>query len=370
MNTQNYPILFENKNLNGLNFSTKEISGVNYRINNFSYKDYTSKNTKMNNKEKNSNSVNKENKNNFNVDLFKKILSDDDATSEDNYSNNFSSDEESNFNILDENENKHNNLGVFAFDNYISNKNDTQSNYKWTHFLAIPLTKSSRNLDFLEKFYYFKNKVFDEGLYNEDENIFQNPERLHLTLCMLEIKSEKEVNNLKKTLENLKPLFEEILQGEEAYLYFEALEVFGKPHDSRVMYTKPKINESNKIMDLLDVIYSNLIDKKILQKEQMKYSNIMYSENNQRYEKEKLHVTLMNTSFLNKAKDETSNSKTIPIKGFGDKLKENFNFNGMKILKKMSNFSFGTHRLNEICLYQMQIDQHTNTFKLIEKINF
>jgi 2'-5' RNA ligase len=403
MNTQNYPLLFEAKNLNGLNFGTKEISGKNYRINNFSIKDYTTKNINTskgkyfnrNNKIDNNNNNNENNDNNnnnnknFNVDLFKKILSDDDATSgDDNYSNNFSSDEESNFNILESkdkdreisNNDNYNNLGVFAFDNYLTNtnKNFNNCNFKWTHFLAIPFTKMSKNLGFMEKFYYFKNKILDEGLYDEDESIFQIPERLHMTLCMLEIKSEKDLNNLKKLLQNIKPILDEISLGEDIYLHFEALEVFGKPHDSRVMYSKPKINESNKLFDLLDLIYSNLLDKKFLQKDQMRFSNILFNEENQRYEKEKLHITLMNTSFLNREREKDVDiigSNSIPIRGFGSNLgekkgKESYNFNGLKILKKMNNFGFGSHKINEICLYQMQIDQKTNNFKLIEKIDF
>jgi hypothetical protein len=403
MNTQNYPLLFETKNLNGLNFGTKEILGKNYRINNFTIKDYTTKNinTKQgkylngNNKNYNNNNENIEinnNHKNLNVDLFNKILSDDDATSgNENYSNNYSSDDESNFNILENfnkdkeinNNNHHNNLGIFEFDNYLTNTNKNfnnfnNCNFKWTHFIAIPFTKISKNVEFMEKFYYFKNKILDESLYDKDENIFQIPERLHMTLCLLEIKSEKDLNNLKKLIENLKPILNEILLGEDVYFHFESLEVFGKPHDSKVMYSKPKINESNKIFDILDLIYSNLVEKNFLQKDQMRFSNILFNDENQRYEKEKLHITLMNTSFLNRQREndiEVIGNNSIPVKGFGldlaeKKGKDNYNFNGSKIMKKMNNFGFGSHRLNEICLYQMQIDQKTNNFKLIEKIDF
>jgi hypothetical protein len=42
-------------------------------------------------------------------------------------------------------------------------------------------------------------------------------------------------------------------------------------------------------------------------------------------------------------------------------------FNGMKIIKKMKNFSFGIHKIEEFVLNEMKIDNKTDSYKIQDK---
>ena len=52
--------------------------------------------------------------------------------------------------------------------------------------------------------------------------------------------------------------------------------------------------------------------------------------------------------------------------------KNNFKptFNGIKILKRMKNFSFGVQKIDEIILNEMKIDYKTDTYKVCYKHKF
>lgn len=375
MSTSN-PNIHLPENINALNFKTKLINGVNYRVNNFNYKDLNirvNRNYIPNNK---GNMMLNKDRKMINLDRIKNILSDDDKTSEDEYSDNFSfDDEEANESHHDKfTESNASNIDIHDPDILLAAKElrDANINQKWSHFFAIPFNVYSGNKELVDKFNYFRSKIIDEGFIDINENLFQVPERLHMTLCLLELKNNNEINKLKKTLKELiQPEIREFVKENEIYSFFDTFEVFGKPHESRVLYAKPENSDSDKLFDILDILFSNLIENKIINKDALNYSNIKINQKTDRYEKDKLHLTIMNSTFAAKENLKNNNDGNITIQDLisgGNKKKVNCFFNGLRIIKRFNNFHFGSHKVNEICLYEMKIDNATNTYKVIESI--
>ena len=384
MSTSN-PNIYQAKSLDGMNFSTKEINGVSYRINHFNYKDLNIRINPIGSRgNQGGNKILTRDQRTINLDQIRNILSDDDKTSEDEYSDNFSFDEDENESEI--NNKKYNNKNT---ETHISNidlhdpdfllaardlKNNNL-NQNWTHFLAIPFNKNSQNQELVEKFNYFRNKIIEEEFVDINESLFQAAEKLHVTLCLLELKNVNEVNKVKKILkEKIQPEIKEFVKGNEIYSFFDTFEVFGKPHESRVLYAKPKNSSSDKLFDILDILFSNLVENKILNRDALQYSNIAVNEKTDRYEKEKLHLTIMNSTFAVRESlkkiNNMGNIITIQdlISGGSNKKNANNFFNGMRIIRRFNNFHFGSHKVNEICLYEMKIDNDTNTYKIVESI--
>lgn len=372
MSTSN-PNIYLAKNLEGLNFQTKEIKGVNYRINNFNFKDLNIRLNKSG--PNNGNRIRTRDEKMINLDQIKNILSDDDKTSDDEYSENFSFDEDENDEDKKQNTEKsnHNNIDINDPDIILATKelNSDTANQNWTHFIAIPFNKFSNNNELVEKFNYYKNKIIEEEFVDINESLFQFPERLHMTLCMLELKNTSEVNKVQKILkEKILPEIKEFLKNEEIYSFFDSFEVFGKPHESRVLFAKPKNNNTDRLYDVLDILFSNLVENKILNQNALQYSNIILNKESDRFEKEKLHLTIMNSTFAYR-ENLKNNSNTINIQDLisgANKKKSNNLFNGMRIIRRFNNFYFGSHKINEICLFEMKIDNKTNNYKILDSI--
>jgi len=254
------------------------------------------------------------------------------------------------------------------------NNNLNNLNQKWTHFFAIPFNKVSQNQDLVDKFSYFRNKIIEQEFVDINESLFQAPERLHMTLCLLELKGNNEVSKIKGILkEKIQPEINEFVKDKAIYSFFDTFEIFGKPHESRVLYAKPKNSQSDKLFDVLDILFSNLAENKVLNKDALQYSSIAVNEKTDRYEKEKLHLTIMNSTFSLRENFKNNNNNSITgninaTQQAANKKKANNFFNGMRIIRRFNNFHFGSHKVNEICLYEMKIDSDTNSYKIVESI--
>ena len=93
-------------------------------------------------------------------------------------------------------------------------------------------------------------------------------------------------------------------------------------------------------------------------------SHIHFNKENERYENEKPHVTLMNSTFLMQREmknDLKRQGSTL------EKIENKLYFNGIKIIKKMKNFSFGIHKVEEFALNEMKIDRISDSYTVINK---
>jgi hypothetical protein len=337
--------------MNAMSYGVKKINGKLYRVNEIIQKTF-----EQVEKVANENKIREYKL----VNLTNQIYNNDDATSEEDYSQNISflSDDSDNESSMYEESDK---IDFADVDNLISyNNNDnlvrTSSdnnltraksfNIKWTHFISIPLYL---NKEFIEKFEYFKSKITEENDINID--LFQKSNRLHMTLCLLKIDNKKDIQLLDKVMKELDESIKKILDGGALYIDFDQLEIMGTPHKSRVLYTKPSITTSDKYKDIVDLLINKLIESNLMTEEMKSGSHIYFSQMSQRYENEKPHVTLLNSTFLRRKDNSITNTY----------------FNGLKLIKRMNNFSFGVHKIEELHVNEMRIDYKTDMYQIHSK---
>ena len=230
-----------------------------------------------------------------------------------------------------------------------NNNKQIKPKFLWTHFLAFPFFK---NKDFVDKFGFFKSTILNENFANINEHMFQNENRLHLTICLFQLKNKEQIALVEKLIKESESEINEITQNISLALNFDQFDMMGDQKKTRVLYTKPDSdrNESTeKIKDIIDVLLTKFIKNDILTKEMLKYSNIAYNQITERYENQKLHVTLLNITFL--LRELSKNNKEDNYKPY---------FNGQNILKKMKHFNFGMTSSNNIVLLEMKTDKNGN----------
>ncbi|XP_060262584.1 activating signal cointegrator 1 complex subunit 1 isoform X4 [Ovis aries] len=166
----------------------------------------------------------------------------------------------------------------------------------FTHFLAFFLNEA----EVQERFLKFQEEVLEKCSMDHgvDSSIFQNPKKLHLTIGMLVLLSEQEIQ---QTCEMLQQCKEEFIELQE------------------------------------------LVDRVL---ERFQASGLIVKE----WNSVKLHATVMNTLFR---KDPNAEGRYNLYTADGKYIfKERESFDGRNILKLFENFSFGTLKLNSIHISQ------------------
>lgn len=367
--------------LNAFKFAIKNIGGKLYRVNNI----LNMKQSDVNVNDKIENEIGNTNLKKFNLvtNLNKKlsqVFSDDDATSEEEFSNNVSFieddsdrsvslnlDDVEDFNAIDIDS-----LMTFGPSTFESKGADkaltdmrSRQKFKWTHFLSIPFHE---NVEFVEKYEYFKKKITEENFADIDENLFQRKSRLHLTVCLFRFENIKKVETVNKLFKEAEDSIRKILDGTPLYLDFDQLEIMGTHNKTRVLYTRPNLTNSEKLRDVIDVLLNKFIENEIITEEMRESSFIFFNDISGRYENQKLHVTLLNSTFLmrQKLKPKGELNKIKAIQQDSNQSSNSY-FNGMKIIKRMKNFSFGIHKVEELHLNEMRIDNESDSYKLIKR---
>uniref|UniRef100_A0A0B7A270 K Homology domain-containing protein n=1 Tax=Arion vulgaris TaxID=1028688 RepID=A0A0B7A270_9EUPU len=206
---------------------------------------------------------------------------------------------------------------------------------QFTHFLSIPVTSDEIILNFDD----FKTKVLskcdgDRGL---DSSLFQNPQKLHLTIGTLVLLSEREIQKAVSLLQTCQTeLIEPILKGERLEVQVRGLEYMNDdPSAVDVLYAKIEPGEACQRLQLLvDRLVDRFTSADLIQRE---HDNV------------RLHVTVMNT-LMRKDPSGTSVPKVQTNSRPGSKLRESFD--GSHILQKFRDFKFGTHHVSSIHLSQ------------------
>ncbi|XP_053519924.1 activating signal cointegrator 1 complex subunit 1 isoform X2 [Artibeus jamaicensis] len=166
----------------------------------------------------------------------------------------------------------------------------------FTHFLAFFLNE----VEVQERFLKFQEEVLEKCSMDRgvDSSIFQNPKKLHLTIGMLVLLSEQEIQ---QTCEMLKQCKEDFIELQE------------------------------------------LVDRVL---ERFQASGLIVKE----WNSVKLHATVMNTLFR---KDPNAEGRYNLYTADGKYIfKERESFDGRNILKLFENYSFGTLKLNSVHISQ------------------
>ncbi|XP_050298788.1 activating signal cointegrator 1 complex subunit 1-like isoform X2 [Anthonomus grandis grandis] len=185
-----------------------------------------------------------------------------------------------------------------------------------THFVAIPIESDTIRENLL-KFQETILQISPRGVTN---SLFQKPQKVHLTLVVLTLLDDEELKLAKQTLESCyqQEILKVFEKNSRHNVTVQGLEIMNDdPSSAYVLYAKVHMQNAqllSKLQDMCDKI-SNAFQRVGLAKKE--------------YDRVKLHMTVMNTSFRN------PNEERMP-------------FDASEILEKHKDFYFGEFELKEI----------------------
>ncbi|XP_001509416.2 activating signal cointegrator 1 complex subunit 1 [Ornithorhynchus anatinus] len=204
----------------------------------------------------------------------------------------------------------------------------------FTHFLSFPLNQAVVQKGFLE----FREKVLESCSKDRGVNscLFQNPEKLHMTIGTLVLLNEREIQRAQDLLQQCKEEFiNQIAGGKPLPVKMAGVEYMNDdPSTIDILYAKVHMKDGS---DRLQLIADQLVERFVA-------SGLMLKE----WDKVKLHATIMNTLFR---KDPSAEEKS-PFFAAKPGLKERESFDGRNILKLFENFPFADLQLNSIDISQ------------------
>lgn len=212
--------------------------------------------------------------------------------------------------------------------------------YNPTHFISIPM-----NFDEMKKqFNEFKQQILSNSEMSKSrgicDEIFQNENKLHLTIVMLYLGDKQEIDLAKTIVQNCQKLIEERLNGKELIVNVEGVDIMNDdPSEVGVLYAKVK--EDDDLRVIVDEIFTKFVDCKL--------ANRNIEEANSRDKKVKLHLTLMNTTFKEE-KNENDEGKKDKKPWERKQRKERETFDATTILKNFGSFKFGQFKISQIHL--------------------
>uniref|UniRef100_A0A8C6DD97 Activating signal cointegrator 1 complex subunit 1 n=1 Tax=Moschus moschiferus TaxID=68415 RepID=A0A8C6DD97_MOSMO len=193
----------------------------------------------------------------------------------------------------------------------------------FTHFLAFFLNEA----EVQERFLKFQEEVLEKCSMDHgvDSSIFQNPKKLHLTIGMLVLLSEQEIQQTCEMLQQCKEEFiDDISGGKPLEVEMAGIEYMNDdPGMVDVLYAKVHMKDgSNRLQELVDRVL-----------ERFQASGLIVKE----WNSVKLHATVMNTLFR---KDPNAEGRYNLYTADGKYIfKERESFDGRNILKAFHLYS-------------------------------
>lgn len=205
----------------------------------------------------------------------------------------------------------------------------------FTHFLSFPVTSEAVKCAFTD----FKSDVLrqcdsDRGI---DATIFQNPDKLHLTIGTLVLLNDTEIEHARTILQNcLEDLIRPILKDKPLISRVKGLEYMNDdPNNVDVLYAKVELIHDP---ERLQILVDRLVDK-------FTASGFMQRE----HDHVKLHITVMNTLMR---KDPSGAPLPWKQDRKGDIRKDRESFNAVNVMKKFKDYDFGELHINKLHLSQ------------------
>ena len=213
-----------------------------------------------------------------------------------------------------------------------------------THFLSLPICQSLTSKNIKDKYDEFQKNILeqcaDERGVNKD--LFQQANKLHLTITTFVLLSKSEIDFIKDTLEECsQELLRQLMptDRERFRVQIKGLEFMNDdPSFVDVLYAKVQLVEktqSNRLQNFLDRLNEEL-------------SNTGLTK--QKFERLKLHVTLMNSLLR---KDDTGILEAQKTARGRVKNPERESFDAKKILRLFGQYDFGEVELDELHLSVM-----------------
>lgn len=204
----------------------------------------------------------------------------------------------------------------------------------YTHFLSFPLYKS--NLE--KKIDEFKVKVLKDcfecrGI---DASIFQLPSKIHLTVGMLTLLTDKDVKNAAELLSQCyEELVSKYLNDSPVTVELKGVEYMNDdPAEVDVLYAKVITQDgSDRLQRLADGLVERFVSKGLMKKE---------------YDRVKLHATVMNSKLRSDSEGQTPAKKRRT--DLPPRFTKKMSFDARKIIPMFEDFSFGEYHLDTIHL--------------------
>ncbi|XP_050721772.1 activating signal cointegrator 1 complex subunit 1-like isoform X2 [Eriocheir sinensis] len=213
-----------------------------------------------------------------------------------------------------------------------------------THFISIPANTPAIQ----EKFLEFKKEVLEKcgDSRGVEESIFQEPIKLHLTLCVLALADERERQQALDALKSCSEMLRRQLGEEKLRLEMKGIEIMNDdPGEVDVLYGRVNaLSWSHSLQTIADSLVGEL----------MKTGLVTRSK-----ERVKLHVTLMNSSFRQQGDD--SGEDVTP------KARESFC--AKNILKEFGDYEFGVFDVEEVHLSILHTATSTKYYTATGKIS-
>ncbi|CAF2122925.1 unnamed protein product [Rotaria magnacalcarata] len=226
----------------------------------------------------------------------------------------------------------------------------------FTHFLSIPICQSSSSLttNFKKNYEEFKKNVLEKcsnerGVTTE---LFQQASKLHLTVATLVLLSKSEIDFIKDTLQDCtKSLLQQFMSTdkERFIVKLKGLEFMNDdPSFVDVLYAKVQLvdeTNTNRLQAFLDSLNDELSSTGLMK---------------QKFERIKLHVTLMNSLLR---KDDTGILEAQKTARGRVKNQERESFDAENIMRLFGQFDFGQIELSDLHLSIMhQPDRQTGYY--------
>ena len=215
------------------------------------------------------------------------------------------------------------------------------------HFIMIPFEDEN----FIKDYKELCDLLEKEKPKGYDFELLQKPGKLHTSVIVLELKDDpNEVSKIENILDKIHPKMKELADGGITF-NFDDYDVFDSKERTRVVFAKMKEDESyRKIELIIDLIIKTLIKENVISRNDIESYHISFEQN---LYKIVLHLTLLNTMFLNKILKK-KNKK--PIKSF----------NSQDILAVMHEKNLTSCPLNKINFCVMREDKSIGKYELVK----
>ena len=234
------------------------------------------------------------------------------------------------------------------------NKQENNSNEKVKYFLMIPLEQES----FINTFNDIISKLENEKPKDYDKNLLQKPQKLHLTLVVLDVKENKEkteriidiINNVIKDIKDI--------LCDELFFNFDKFDVFDNIKKAHVVFAKMIEDENHyKLKMMTNLIIKKLVEGNILNKKDLEnlHINEEYSDGELIYVI-KFHLTILNVKYLNRALEK-------------EKKQLQQDIDATDILQCIKEIKFPECKLDKINLCAMREDESTGKYEVIHTFN-
>ena len=229
-----------------------------------------------------------------------------------------------------------------------------QNTFTARHFIMIPFEDEN----FIASYEELCAKLKSENPENFDPELLQKPSKLHISALIFDLKEDPVKVN--KVCEIMKEIQDEIknLAGGDITYKFGGYGVFDTYQKARVIYSKMEEDSSyTKMEKIIDLIIKKLLKEGIIQKKELQTLHVAKSgSNDDPFYKIEMHLTLMNTTFLNKV---LKKQKKKPIK----------NFDATKINEYISGEKLADCPLKKIDFCVLREDKSTGKYEVVESFD-